>query len=182
MSFGGGLTFLPGLPFVALSNAEKKDMPRWIMASCRSFFTQRRGAWPMFFMHLTQKDLQKNTGQAILSYFEFRLDGPYIQQLTSNEDRYTIEINVLCISNVDAKYSDEIEKMLGQMAAAFEPVIPLFRFGDQLQDTRAKLGCLTLMQDKREAVIISRFGQANPATEVIQASIEGHYEFRLCKI
>lgn len=182
MSFGTGLTFLPGLPYSAPVGDEKKDMPRWIMASCRVFFDQRRGRWPMFFMHTAQKDLKKDSGQAITSYFEFRLDGPYIQQLTANETRYTIEINILCIANVDPKFSDQMEMMLGQMAAAFAPVIPFFRFGDQPQDTRTQIGCLVLLQEKNDSVIISRFNQANPATEIIQASVEGHYEFRLCKI
>ena len=182
MSFGTGITFLPGLPYAPPAGDESKDLPRWIMSSCRTYFDQRRGRWPMYFMHQAQKDLKKGHGQAVVSYFEFRLDGPYIQTMTSNETKYTIEINILCISNVDNKFTDEMEMMLGQMASAFGPVIPFYRFGDQPQDTRTQVGCLLLLQEKNESVIISRFNQANPATEIIQASVEGHYEYRRCTI
>ena len=158
---------------------ETRSIPRWIMASCRHFFHDRRGQFSMFFEHAGSKDLRTDAGGKIVDYFEFRLDGPFSQQHSKNETEYAVEINILCISNLKTKYTDQIEIMVGIAAASFELNIPVFRFGDQPQDDQSLVGCLKLVQGKNEQVRVSRFGQANPDTQVIQASVEGHYTMRL---
>jgi len=171
---GDGLAVIP-MPI----NFETKDLPRWIMASCRHFFHDRRSNFPMYFEHAGTKDLRTDSGGKIVDYFEFRLDGPFMQQQSKKETEYQIEINILCISNTRPKFTDQIEVMVGIAAASFELVVPVFRYGDQPQDDQSYVGCLRLSQDKNEQVRVSRFGQANPDTQVIQASVEGHYIMKL---
>lgn len=163
------------------------DINRWINASCRDFFNSNRtpnamGALPipLYFEATGAKNLiDVTTGKPIMDYAEFRLDGPFRQQMTATETWYDIEINILCISLVRDDYSDQLEVTLGVFATAFQYCIPVFKYGDLPQDDQTKIENLILLQDKNEQVRVSRFGQANPDTRLVQGSVEGHYRLKL---
>jgi hypothetical protein len=156
-----------------------KNLPRWIMASCRKHFWDRRQGIPIYFEHTGDKVLTDSNGKPIRNYCEFRLDGPYEQQNNRIEFEYDIEINILCLSTLDDKYSDLIEQTLGIMAAAFTNCINVYRYGDGVDDDGTRVGTLILQQEKGERINVNRFGQANAATRILQASVEGHYRMTL---
>jgi len=155
-----------------------QDMVRWIIASCRAFFFNRRQGYTLFFENIGAKNLKDTSGKEVPYYAEFRVDGPGVRQLTKREYVWEIEINVLLHGAVDVRYSDEIEKMLGVFAAAFEDAIPVYRYGDGVRDDQSQIGCLRLFSEKGEEVQVSRFGQANPDTKLTQASVDGRYRMR----
>jgi len=165
---------------VTLTTAELRlNIVRWIIASARKYF-HTFSRYPMFYEHTGPKTLTLPNGRPITEYTEFRLDGPYTQQITKRETHYEIEINVLCVTTVDQGNADKIEDVLGSIHSIFSKGnFPVLRYGDSSIDDESHIGCMLLRTDKREEVRVSRFGQANPDTRVLQASVEGHYQMRL---
>lgn len=155
------------------------NIVRWLVASCRAYFKSRQGIYPLFFENTGPKNLIDSNGQPINSYGEFRIEGPYIRYVTTNETWYEVELNILCHTGINAANSDEIERMVGLYAAAFANSIPVMKFGNSEGDDRTvQVGCLILLDNKGEQVRVSRFGQANPDTKLSQASIDGTYRMR----
>lgn len=152
-----------------------KDLPRWIMASARDFFKEN-SHFPLFFEHTGDKTLKG----PITKYAEFRLDGPFATKVTKNETYYDIEINILCIATLNESYADDLEEVLGDFMSIFAiGWFHVFRYGDHDVDDQSKVGCMILSTGKHEEIRVSRFGQANPDTRVLQASVEAHYQMRL---
>jgi len=155
------------------------NIVRWIVASCRTFFNTRKGNYPLFFENTGPKKLQDAQGNPIASYAEFRVNGPYYRKITTTEEFYDVELNVLCHTGINNTDSDEIERMLGTYFSAFAPTIPILRYGNGLSDDQSQIGCLMLYGEKGDQIRVSRFGQANPDTKLAQGSIDGSYRMRL---
>ena len=159
------------------------NMPRWIMASCRTWFNAHvQNGVKIFWEYTRHKDVtDKKTGQAIKRYAEFRLNGPFYTLKTSNECWYDVDINVLLTQNLTQGASDEIEDLIGSLFVCFTQSIPIYRFGpaDNVINDSSQIGCLMRMNERGGEVDVSRFGQANPDTLVTQASIEAMYRLKL---
>lgn len=157
------------------------NMVRWITASCRSHFNDRKMDIPLFFPNVGSKRLQDELGKPISLYAEFRVDGPYYQKMNAKEERYDVDLNVLCQAGINTGDSERILYALGIFSAAFTDVIPVFRFGRDTDgvDDQSLIGCLIRNDEKNEAVRVSQFGQANPDTQLAQASVDGSYRMRL---
>jgi hypothetical protein len=154
------------------------DMVRWIMASCRSFFYERRNGIPLFFENTGPKTLLDAAGNPTKTYGEFRLEGPYFRQVNAVEQQYDIVINILVHTGINVTDSDEIERALGSFASIYQSVIPVYRYGNGIGDDQTFVGCLQLLVTKGDEVKVSRFGQANPDTRLAQASIDGNYRMK----
>lgn len=133
---------------------------------------------PLFFENSGAKNLKDSHGEPYTSYAEFRMDGPFIRRVTRNEIHWDVEINILVHAGISLRYSDEIETVLGIMAAAYEYSIPVYKYGDNVGDDQSQIGCLIIVTEKGEDIEVSRFGQVNPDTKLAQASIDGHYKMR----
>lgn len=110
-------------------------------------------------------------------FFELRVDGPYYTELSKGFWRVYIEINVLIQSAQDKIDRFRIYKTAGVVAAAFERIISIFKYGDEVGDDDSLVGCLKLLGDKeaRERIQISHFGQVEPQTGISQSTVEAHY-------
>lgn len=154
------------------------DMVRWIVASCRYFFNERRNSIPLFFENTGPKTLLDSQGYPTKTYAEFRIEGPYFKQNNAVEVQYDVIINILVHTGINVIDSDEIERALGLFASIYVNAIPVFRYGNRLGDDQTYVGCLQTLVTKGDEVRVSRFGQANPDTRLAQASIDGSFRMK----
>jgi hypothetical protein len=106
------------------------------------------------------------------------MDGPQFTEVSKDYWRIYGEVNILVTSAMDNENYHRIHESVGIVAAAFTQ-IHLFKYGaNNPPDDQSHWGCWNLLQDsrKRQRVDIFHFGKVDVKSEVIQASVEGHYE------
>lgn len=155
--------------------AVNKNWPRWIFASVSKHFDAEKQG-----LHMFVEGEHRDTRDK-LDFLEFRLDGPYITEVSKGYFRLYIEVNILVQSTKNQTNIHRIHENVGIAAAAFWNGIKVFKYGNGVDDDQSYLGCLQLVTDARgkERIQISHFGQIEPKTRVLQATVEGHYEMFL---
>lgn len=150
------------------------NWPRWIFASVSKHFYDRRGTIAFYI------EGQERTVPAPKDLLEFRLDGPYLTEVNKDYWRLYIEVSILIQAIKDDTDYHRIHSHTGLVAQAFT-TIPVYKFGDGVDDDQTQLGCLELVQNlgKRERIQINNFGQIEQTTPLIQSSVEGHFEMYL---
>ncbi len=150
------------------------NLPRWMEASCRAWFDALRQGIPLYFEHTGLRPVQDDK-----SYAEFRFDGPYSVSPSKGTTHHYAEINILCTTYVDRADADTISRLTGVFHSAFRNCIPVYRYGDGPYDDQTYVGAMMISDERGEKVRTSYFGQVNPDTNVIQATVEGHYKMTL---
>jgi hypothetical protein len=152
-----------------------KEWPRWIFASICKHFDARKQGISMYV------EGQLRLVDDLQEFFELRIDGPNLTEVSHKYWKLYLEVNVLIQSIKDDADFHRDQRLCGIIASAFTD-IPLFKYGgSSVDDGTESLGCLTLLQDARskEKITISHFGQIEPNTNLIQSTVEGHYEMFL---
>jgi len=149
-----------------------QNMARWITASCAQFVADNKGSFNLFC-----EGEPRNTA-SLNSWAEFRLDGPYIQEISRDCFRIDVEINIV-ISVVDLQQDAyTIQRMTGWFQSKLMSNIPVYRHPgvtNDVADDSSLVGCLQLRDEMKQAIVISNFGKVRPDTELYQASVEAHY-------
>lgn len=148
-----------------------KNWPRWVFASISKHFDDRRQGLPLFIEGQSRDTL------SLKDFIELRMDGPQFTEVSRNYWRIYCEVNMLVQSTMDDNNYHRIHTNVGIVAAAFTG-IELFKYGTSPSDNQERWGCLSLLQDtsKRQHLDIFHFGQIDKQTQIMQASVEGHYE------
>lgn len=107
---------------------------------------------------------------------EVRMDGPDLTERSRGEWRAYVEVNLLVNAIMNDTDWHLIDKNIGLAQAALIESIPIFKYGDGVDDNDSFLFCLNLIQDKRNKIEANRFGLISASQELMQASVEGHYE------
>lgn len=142
---------------------------RWIWASLTKSFNERRQGVSMFFVgHDHQKDLGD-------SYFEFRLDGPIIDEPSKDYFVIDVFINLLVSSIRDETDVHRIHRLTGIGTACFLNEISVYRYGSGNIDDQSLLGCLQL----QEKLIVTQYGIEPPTGNLMRTTVEGHYRMVL---
>lgn len=152
-----------------------ENWPRWIFASVSKHFSTNTGDLEIFYeghkrsAEYTESDL-----------IEFRMDGPYFLLLSKGLWSAKIEINILVQAAIDDSDFHKIHRYVGIVAKAYTPIV-VYKYGNSVDDDDTQLGCLDLIQNarNRELLVISHFGQIDPAKQLLQATVEGHYKVEL---
>ena len=148
-----------------------ENWPRWIFASVSKHFYDRRQGLDFFI------EGQHRATRGEKDFLELRMDGPQITEISKN--CYTLygEVNILITSIMDNTNYHRIHTHAGIVAAAFT-MIPLIKYGTGTDDDGTQWGCWNLIQNpfKRQRVDIFHFGQVDVRSEVVQATVEGHYK------
>ena len=150
------------------------NWPRWIFASVTDHFSST--GYKTFVEGEPRETWEEK------DFIEVRMDGPYFIQLDSSSWEAMIEVNVLVQSSMDFTNLHKIHTMCGVVASAFAGnSIQVFKYGVNVGDDQTLLGCLQLLQDKRDRqlLVISHFGQLAPDKLLQQASVEGHFKITL---
>jgi len=158
-----------------------KNWSRWIFASVSNHFNNRKEDLPLFIegQHRDTREDQKEPG-TVNEFLELRMDGPKLTETSKDDWNLYFEINILVQVTMDDFNATRIHRNVGIVAAAFTD-IGIFKVGKTDDDDGSLLECLRLIQDKRrrEAIVVSHFGQIEPKTKLIHATVEGHYEVDL---
>lgn len=173
-----------GTPVVPSTSVALRDpnMPRWLMASVRVHFAELIGATDvLIYEHTGPKDYLDMNGRPVKGYAELRVTGPYYRAMSLSEGWYDIDINVLCSIPLKMTNADEIERLIGLYYSLMTPTIGVFKYGNGPDDDGSQIGCLELLPQREGDVKVSRFGQANPDTQFIQATVEAQYRLKLFK-
>jgi hypothetical protein len=114
------------------------------------------------------------------AFYELRIDGPRFTNLSHNYWMAYVEINVLIQAVLSDTDSHRLERLIGKVLVGFANRITIYRYGDGPSDDNSVFGCITLVQDesRRERIMVSKLGQIDPQTEIMQAIIEGHYKIQ----
>jgi hypothetical protein len=150
------------------------NWPRWLFASITKYFNDNRNNIAMFI------EGQDRETERLDSYFELRIDGPFILQQSKDYWQLDVEINVLiCVTKSRTDFHKQF-RLQGALAKLFTD-IPIYKLGDGPDDDQTILGCLKLSpsQNFRDAVRVSNFGQIQPELPLLQSTIEAHFEITL---
>jgi hypothetical protein len=152
-----------------------ENWPRWIFASVSNHFNSNLGDLVIFYEGLKRSAEFEET-----DLVEFRMDGPYFLQLNKDTWSVKIEVNILVQSTIDDADFHKIHKHIGIVVSAFVP-ITIYKYGNSLDDDDSIIGCFQLIQNirNRELLTVSHFGQIDPEKQLLQATVEGHYETQL---
>lgn len=145
---------------------------RWIKSSTAKHFFDRLKTNNLF-CFIEGSDRRTATHQ---QYAEFRIDGPYAKEINANYWQLDVEINLLVVTNRDDQDLYGHERGVGFVCETFTPGIPVWKYGDSPTDL---LGCLKLIPDNREKIIVSNFGQVNVDSRMLQSTVEAHYRLNL---
>lgn len=148
---------------------------RWIFSSCAHHFNSIADRPHMHIEGFPRETEDKS------EWIEFRLDGPVYDRTTNGEWKIDVEINIaICVILGSNAY--RIHEIAGVIVRAFKYTIPVNRRGDPLENPLnddSLLGCLRLKPGDRENVVKSFFGKVRPDTNMMQATVEGHYRMFL---
>ncbi len=150
--------------------AINENWARWIMASLHKHFDDNRQGLILYV------DGQIRDTRTESEYIEVRVDGPNFTEISKNNWKIFVEVNVLVSVTMDNKDLHRLVKYIGIVSAAFIDIM-IYKYGDGASE----LGCMRLLQDTgtHERVQVSNFGVIDPAINLQQATVEGHYELLL---
>lgn len=152
-------------------------IPRWIVRSARVHFRNAAQAagFPMFYEGMGRP---ANFGE---NYYEFRVDGPYLQKHTKNFSCHFFEVNILCTCFVKDDL-DLIDKMAGDIFKKFSEPITIQRLGDTnetIYNDNSTVGCAVVFTPDGKLARISRFGALGPSQSMSQAAVHGWFKLEL---
>ena len=157
-----------------MSDAINQNWPRWIFASISQHFEDGKGDYPLY-IEGQERDTK---GEDI--HLELRVDGPYVYHHSKGDFTLYFEVNVLIQAKKTGINYHTLYDVIGQVVALFVN-IKVYKYGDAVGDDDSLLGCMKLISNRedRERIMVSHFGQLDPHVDVIQAGVEGHYDFSL---
>src|SRR4051812_30341190 len=99
---------------------------RWVFASISDHFnTVITAAMSDAKMYVEGADKTNDDPK----YFEFRMDGPYLRQISRNFWEIWVNVNILCIAKRDGTDFHTIHRMAGVASSAFSNSISVLKFG-----------------------------------------------------
>lgn len=157
--------------------AANKNWSRWVHASIGDHFATHFSAEsvPLF---IEGQHRDTNTEQ---HWAELRIDGPRLTEISKGCWLFRVEVNILLSSMMDDSNYHTIQQNVGIAHAGFTS-INVYRYGlGGGENDDSFLGCLQLIQNKfsRDYLETNQFGQIDVKTNVLQATVEGHYKMLL---
>lgn len=143
-----------------------ENWPRWIFASISEHVNTNKSGIALFiegekFITSTTKDR-----------LELRINGPRINEIWHDAFSVEVTVNILVSCTMTTSSFHTLHTNVGIACGAFS-TIGLYQYGTLTGiDTQALFGCLSL----KRGPIVTHYGQINPAIDVVQATVEGHYK------
>lgn len=145
---------------------------RWIMASMVKSFTD--ALLPNYKIFVEDQPIADSVIQA--DHLEFRLNGPYIQEVSKDTFYIDVEVNILVVTQIDPKDFYKARKMAGDVANAFNNNICINKLGTGPYDDQTYIGTMILdTKTAKSRVKIDHFGQIDPNISVSHSTIAGRY-------
>ena len=111
----------------------------------------------------------------VKDYIEVRMDGPDFVEVSNNNYRVELLINVLLSITKD----ENLQKayLLAGRAQKLFTTIPVYRFGCEDIDNSTSVGCLKIINKGK--LETTNWGQPDAAIKQTQTTIESHYIMKL---
>jgi hypothetical protein len=142
---------------------------RWIFASIAKHFDDAKQNIPLYI------DGQDRTQTPPVEGAELRVNGPFINNPSKGYYLLMIDVNILLNVTFSSTDSYKLWRTLGIFLTAFDIYIPVRKYGDD----DSLLGCLRLIPNRGDEIIISHFGQVSPDIRLYQSAIDAMYELEL---
>jgi len=148
-----------------------KSWARWIKASVSKHFDDRREDLTLFI-----ENQHRDTDEE-KDFLELRMDGPRCHEVSKDQWKIRVEINILCQSVMNDTDYHIIDDIVGIAQSACTSCIPVYRYGNREGDDDTFVGALVRQDssEHRDFVEANRFGQIDIRTKLLQAAVEGHY-------
>lgn len=149
-----------------------KSWMRWSKASISKHFQDLlTPSYPMFI------EGQHRDTDAIPNFFELRVDGPRLLEVSKDCWKLRVEINILCQAVMNDTDYHIIDDMGGLAQSAFTYDIPVYRYGNRSGDDDSFLGCYIIQQNREHVDYIegNQLGQIDIQTKLLQSMVEAHY-------
>lgn len=147
------------------------NWPRWIFASISKHFSDKAviASLPIFIEGQTRAPSENN------DYIEFRFDGPSMQEVSRNYWSIDVEVNIMIVSFINEEDLHKIHRNIG-LVCSFFTCIPIMRYGD---DRTSLVGIMDTVQEGRERLIVTNYGQVQSDSRMLQATVEAMYHFNV---
>lgn len=139
---------------------------RWFKSSINKHFNDGKGT-----AHLYIEGAQRGTREQS-EWAELRIDGPNFTELSRNCWEAYVEINVLISCQKGGLNLYGYDTLCGRFTSLFVTNLGIYKYGPEVQDDQSFFGCLSQI----EKIQVSHFGVIDPATNLMQGTIEGHYK------
>lgn len=145
------------------------DWERWIVASLFKFVKDRTDAFSPPY-HVFIEGTQRKTSEHP-AYLEMRIDGPSYK-LWQGFTRVIVQLNIEISYQKDRKlYAQNL--ISGRVAGIMDNYVAVFKLGSEPGDDGSQIGCLRV--DDKIGVVAHKYGQIQPATMLLQGTIEASY-------
>lgn len=151
----------------------EEHLPRWIAASVVVHMTTLIANIKVF-VEETERDTFDNS-----EWVEIRFDGPHTTKWGPSFFKVEVDINLLISTSKDETDIYKHSRNIGLARKAMQQCIPVFRYGDGVDDTGEQIGILSLRQDLDRRLRVNRWGEVDKDLRLIQASVDGTYQMEL---
>lgn len=147
------------------------NWPRWIFASVSKHF------YDYSQVHELDLFIEGQTRQPSTDsdYTEFRFDGPSMQEISNRYWSINMEVNILIVSFINEEDFHKIHRSIGLVSGAFT-CIPIMTYGD---DPTVQIGVMDTVQQGRDRILITQFGQVAADSRMLQATVEASYNMKI---
>jgi hypothetical protein len=148
---------------------------RWVFASVSKFFEEHRGHTKMFVEGTDMKGRREDE-----DYFEFRFNGPIIDEVSKEWYFLFFDVNILVCSLQDQKNFHRLHNSVGRASTMFDKVIPIYKYGDGPDDDGSLIDCAYLITEGGNGgIYINHHGKFDPTLNVLQSTVEGSYRLTI---
>ncbi len=155
-----------------------KNLPRWIKMSVIDYFVnliQVQNQLHVFIETTEHVDENGNYVTQLPAWTEARVNGPITTPITISSFKHEVTINFIISTKLDKTNVYDHDKNVGIVYSGFATTIAIFKLGDGAGDDGSAIGCLQLEADRKQAVMVSHFGQLDTDVKLTQSTVEGHY-------
>ena len=151
--------------------AVKDNITKWVFGSALKAFTDVISTNLAIHVEGAIRDTNDES-----DWCELRIDGPAIREISKNLLKITCEVNILVSTHIDPENLYREVENLNVVVPAFTD-FDVYKYGSGAADDQSRVGRLRLepLVDLRERIQISKFGQIDPSTPLMQATVEGHF-------
>jgi hypothetical protein len=150
----------------------KLNLPKWIFLSSAKHFTDGLTGHDVY-VEGTVRNLTDRS-----DWIEIRIDGPTIKETSHDCLIVESEINILVATQKNTAGFLRHMVTVGKVANIFEDFW-ICKYGeDSSEDDESRLEVFRLkpLDDNSDKIAIANMGQIDPALNLLQTSIEGHYK------
>lgn len=157
------------------------NWPRWVQASVGKHFKDVAiaNSYPAIV-----EGIDERTTAFMESYdrLEIRINGPFVKELSHNFWHFEVGANILIMSHMGGQLPNAYfgTEIAGRMAKAADEPIPVFKYGNGVDDDQSLIGCLTLLRGSKESVKVHQFGEINKEDRLRQTAVDVNLAMEIC--